>query len=311
MDTLLPVRTSGAAAEERTPALRVAVAAAAVALLMGGCSLLVSTDGLTNGSAANAGAPDASKSNPDGGPGGNGTHDATTDVVTSLDGSAPARFCESLDPAKKILCEDFDSPNPLAGWTRQGNPVVDQGSFHSAPSSLLARTPALGSGGKASSNIVFNGTGVHLRVRATWSMFRETNSACAGMNLSSLYYSDGSSYFLTQAQLRADGRVDFQEYGVPGQGGSSNYSNTPSQSGPVVTGRWVRIAMIVDLGAGPKTVTMTIDGVAQPWLNAFPLVGGYGAQTLNEMTYRAGITYIDGASGECQVRFDDVALEKL
>jgi len=115
----------------------VAIAAgAAIATALGGCSLLVSTNGLTTvGDAAPTDTTDA-RGAPDSSAGDAPTAEAAADAGDAADANT-GPFCASLNPKPKF-CADFDKGSVSDYGSLFGTPTLDLSISKSAPASLLS-----------------------------------------------------------------------------------------------------------------------------------------------------------------------------
>jgi hypothetical protein len=268
------------------------VVAVAAAMPVAGCSLFVSLDGYTGG-AQPAGGVSGEAGVPEGG----------------ADGGPAVRFCDSLPRATTLVCNDFDGPDPVTGWRLEGpSPPVVDGAFASSPSSsVLCNVKALASGQTSESSLRFDFAPVP-RVRARWSMFRESSATSIDFNMGSFYFSDGARYVLVQLQVRPDGTIGLQEYGEPGPNGKPDYSAGPPETVMSSVGKWMRITLSVDWKApGGPGVSATVDDA--PLFTDYKMAGAPQLGTIVETFHRTGITYVGGPRGETRLRIDDVAVE--
>jgi len=270
-----------------------ALVAGVAALLVGGCSLLVSTDGLSSPAA-------------DAGPIGDGGIDATgaeggVDAAADADAGPPPPFCASRSPTP-TFCADFDT-GTLTQQTFEvaGTPTLDTTQFKSPSRSLAC---VIESGATIRFCSVSHGFGttpssVAVAFQARLDEFDPKH----GVEMATFRMARAGGGSCNVGAAIRDGEWVFDQYCESGGGGAALLNVTTRSNIAAAVAGWNNVAFTVSFVA-PRLLSMTIDG--QKALDAIPLDPAMAA---GSGTIKVGLVYVQVAAGRARAHIDDLTVD--
>jgi len=258
------------------------IVGSSIAAAAAGCSLLVSTDGLSGGRDA----ADADVVLADAG-------DASADDVQTPDAPAASRRCDA-PPAGTIFCEDFDRGFLASSLhCESGTSTLTPDSPASPPNALLLRTTAAGGGCLRDMDLGPIARGVRESFRLRLGDFN------GRIHLFSLKVTAGNDTSLLYINVYPDHVALGQ--GVPASGGGIKYTERATAYRPIPHDQWIDVSVtIAGLDASSRG-TLVFDGTTLDDGAPLPFAPGTGDVAL-------GVSYADTPS---TVEIDDVLLERL
>ncbi len=261
--------------------------AAAIAIAGAGCSLLVSTDGLSSSTpAADAGLPVEG-----------GTDGSPRDAASDAEAGLPPPFCASLVP-KPTLCADFDTGNLETLFRAAGEPALDTAVATSAPRSLLGIVEQGASRRYSSVNRDFNMTPASFDV--SFQAYLDEYDATNDVELVTVFFRKPSSTCNIGVAVRR-GKWTIDEYCEAGGNPGVNAIHRTDENG--VRGKWTKVTFSASLVA-PRVYSMSVDG--RKTFDARPLDPGL---EVAPVTVAAGVNYVQVGGGRAKLHMDDLTVD--
>ncbi len=229
----------------------------AMAVVAGGCSLLVGTDGLTSSTVDDAGPGDA------------GPNDAPSDTVVAESAAdavadapidagvdaAPVPFCASLVPAPKY-CADFDTGMPTDYGRVVGAVTFDTGEAKSPPRSLLATVAATAAAGDRSCEIAHGFADTPSAYEGGFDVLVDALDTAHDVELITVYLTQGPDQScVTDVSIRG-GFWTFDE--SCSEGGVQGLGKSHVSPKHVVLGSWIHVDYAVSFPAA--TFSLSVAG---------------------------------------------------
>ena len=256
-----------------------------------GCSLLVSTDGLSSAAGATAPLDAASES----GPGDAALLDGST-TADATDGQPAGGFCDSVNP-KPTFCADFDT-GALETFALVGGPTLDPTFARSPPRSLMAvvEQGAVERFARVEHPLSVSPTYAAVSLQ----VFLDEYDAGKDLEIGGLLLkpSNGSSCALFAA-VRS-GRWTADQYCQTS--GTTTASNVGTSSAAGVMGRWFALTLVLDLEK--RHLSLSVDGVIV--IDSRPLDA---AVVFAPATVYVGLAYVSVDATRTRLHVDNLTVE--
>ena len=232
------------------------MAGAAVTIAVGGCSLLVSTDGLASSADAAPGATDGGGADTSAG-NATGSDGGSSDAAADASDASTGPFCASLSPKPKF-CADFDQGGTAGDYgSIFGTPSLDVSTSKSAPASLLAivETSASVRGSAVQTNLSDTPTAIAL----SFDVFVDEYDSAHDVELVTVNYaSAGNLYCDVNVAVRSN-MWTVGEY-CQMNGTATGVAAAHHTSSQLMRGKWTHIDVTAAVVSG-GALTMAVDGV--------------------------------------------------
>ncbi|MBS2020241.1 MAG: hypothetical protein JST00_45700 [Deltaproteobacteria bacterium] len=266
----------------------------ALIALSTGCSLVVSTSGLTGG-----GDTPTNEGGVDGGAG-----DAAADVSADATDARPTPdagdggntpFCASLT-TKPTFCADFDVGALGDLGSLVGSPALDTSAFVSSPRSLLATVQGSDTNRSSCLSTALNATPAALEVRFKARI--DESAPAQGIEVLNVLFAkpQGSCNVIYSTR---DGEWTFDEYCSVND--TTTLVDIHRTGVKVVAGAWVSITSKVDLTS--KKASVSLDGALPVDVTLSP------GLTTGPATLTVGINYVEVGTARSRVHVDDVFVD--
>lgn len=269
------------------------VAGAAAALALGGCTLVVSTTGLTGGAAP--GGPEG---------GADARSETGSGVDSGLDGGLDSAvdapiigpFCESLSP-KPTFCADFDKRALTDDFELVNVPAIDTTLSRSPGRSVVARVEASATDRYCSlrRSLGITPNAVRIAIQVYLDEYDDTR----GVEIANLRMEKPGGTCSLTASVRG-GVWTLDEY-CEGPG-SPDVNIVHDSTRPGARGRWTSVSFTADFAT--RKASLVIDGEA-----AWPEITLSPNMLKGPAALYAGVNYVQTGSSRVRLHIDDLVID--